>query len=344
MRSKFTLRGMRTVQLFIVTSMLAVPASAYALTTSSATATPPAVHHRTTLAHLPVRVTPDRVAFGHPVRVSGHAAHAAAGERVVLESARGLHTRWREIATTRLGRLGRFAMHVRLRHSGVLRAVAVAHPATAHPTAGSGGSSVFTDLAGRIRTGRERAISRVAAIKVRAAVEVARRSRAVIDGRDVALAGRLLPGRSGRHVAVQAHSGSGWTTVAHARTGARGRFDARFAAPAGTNRHLRVVFAGDRDNARATGAAGLTTSFAPTVASWYEDYGNTGCGFHAEYGVANKTLPCGTKVTFRSGSRTVTATVDDRGPYVYGRDFDLNQNTAAALHFAGVGTVYASIH
>ena len=342
MRSRFTLRGMRTVQLFIVVSMLAVPASAYALTTSSATATTRAGHHPTTPARLPVRVTPQRVAFGEPVRVSGHASHTAAGERVVLESARGPHARWRKVATTRLGRFGRFAMHTRLRHSGVLRAVAIAHP-VARPAAGSGGSSVSTDLADRIRSGRERAISRVAMIKVKAAVEVARRSRAVIDGRDVALAGRLLPGRSGRHVAVQAHSGRGWTTVAHARTGARGRFDARFAAPTGANRHLRVVFAGDRANARATGAAGLTTSYVPTIASWYEDGGNTGCGFHAEYGVANKTLPCGTKVTFRSGARTVTATVDDRGPYVYGRDFDLNQNTAAALHFAGVGTVYASV-
>jgi rare lipoprotein A (peptidoglycan hydrolase) len=81
----------------------------------------------------------------------------------------------------------------------------------------------------------------------------------------------------------------------------------------------------------------------PTIASWYYDEGNTACGFHAEYGVANKTLPCGTKVTLSYGGRTVVATVDDRGPYVYGREYDLDQNTATALGMSGVVTVYASI-
>ena len=58
--------------------------------------------------------------------------------------------------------------------------------------------------------------------------------------------------------------------------------------------------------------------------------------------MANKSLPCGTKVTFRHGGREVTATVDDRGPFVGGRSWDLNQNTAAALGFGGVGPVLAS--
>jgi rare lipoprotein A (peptidoglycan hydrolase) len=34
--------------------------------------------------------------------------------------------------------------------------------------------------------------------------------------------------------------------------------------------------------------------------------------------------------------------VDDRGPFVGGRDWDLNQNTAAALGFGGVGAVWTS--
>jgi hypothetical protein len=290
-----------------------------------------------------VRVSAQRVAFDRPVRVSGHARRDTAGERVVLEAARDAHARWRAVASTRIGRLGRFAMHTRLRHSGVLRAVAIAHPRSPQAFSADGGQSLAT-TAGIATRSQTKAVSRVAPVKVAAALRVAQRSRAVVDGRDVAIAGHLLPGRAGRHVSVQAHSGRGWTTVAHARTGGRGGFAARFAAPSGTNRQLRVVFAGDRANARTTGAAGLTTTYEPTVASWYEDAGNTACGFHAEYGVANKSLPCGTKITFRNGASSVTATVDDRGPYVYGRTYDLNQNTAAALHFAGVGTVYASIH
>jgi rare lipoprotein A (peptidoglycan hydrolase) len=80
----------------------------------------------------------------------------------------------------------------------------------------------------------------------------------------------------------------------------------------------------------------------PELASWYYDEGSTACGFHAGYGVANRTLPCGTRVTIRYGYRRVVATVDDRGPYVGGRSFDLDQRTAAALGFAGVGTVKVS--
>jgi rare lipoprotein A (peptidoglycan hydrolase) len=78
------------------------------------------------------------------------------------------------------------------------------------------------------------------------------------------------------------------------------------------------------------------------LASWYDDGGTTACGFHATYGVANLSLPCGTKVNFEYGGRTVEAVVDDRGPYVGGRTWDLNQNTAAALGFGGVGAVWSS--
>lgn len=79
------------------------------------------------------------------------------------------------------------------------------------------------------------------------------------------------------------------------------------------------------------------------VASWYYDEGDTACGFHAEYGVANKTLPCGTRVMLHYGGRSVIATVDDRGPFVYGRSYDLDQRTASALGMWGVATVYSHV-
>ena len=337
MRSRSTLRGLRTVQLTIAVSMLAVPASALALTNGSAPI------RTTRTLRLPVHVTPRRVAFGQPVHVRGQARRAAAGERVVLETAPRAHAHWRVVAGTRVGRRGRFSFRTRLRHSGVLRAVAIDHTGTERPTAADGGSSVAAALAVVARPARASAISRVAPVKVSARIDVSHRSRAVLAGHELAVAGRVLPGRAGRRVAVQAHAGHSWRTVAHARTAAHGRFTARFAAPAGPNRQLRVVFGGDHANAAATGAAGSSTAYVATVASWYYDYASTGCGFHAGLGVANKTLPCGTKVQLRYGGRTVTATVDDRGPYVYGRSFDLNQNTAAALHFAGVGTIETSV-
>jgi hypothetical protein len=75
------------------------------------------------------------------------------------------------------------------------------------------------------------------------------------------------------------------------------------------------------------------------VASWYQDSGLTASGWHAAYGVANKYVAFGTRVLFVYHSRTVEAVVDDRGPFIGGRDWDLNQSTAAALGFAGVDVV-----
>ena len=43
--------------------------------------------------------------------------------------------------------------------------------------------------------------------------------------------------------------------------------------------------------------------------------------------MANKTLPCGTRVTLRNpkNGRSITVRVIDRGPYVSGRLFDLSR-------------------
>ena len=56
-------------------------------------------------------------------------------------------------------------------------------------------------------------------------------------------------------------------------------------------------------------------------------------------GVANKTLPCGTKVLFEYGSRAIEVKVIDRGPYIAGREWDLTAATAVALHFPGLGAI-----
>ena len=141
---------------------------------------------------------------------------------------------------------------------------------------------------------------------------------------------------------LEAGSGRGWRTVGSARTGARGGYRLSVSPSAATGRRLRVVFGGDGGNARAVRPAGNVNVLHAALASWYEDAGNTACGFHAGLGVANRTLPCGTKVAFQYGGRTVTAVVDDRGPYAGGREWDLNQTTASALGFAGVGTVWSS--
>jgi len=181
------------------------------------------------------------------------------------------------------------------------------------------------------------------AATVTSRIDLPRRPRSVLSGTPIALAGRLLPAVAGRPVVLQGRSGSGWTALSHARTGRLGRVAISFVPPPAVRRGLRVVFAGDRSSGPVASPAGTLTVFSVSVASWYDDAGETACGFHAEYGVANRTLPCGTHVELRHGGRDVTAVVDDRGPFVGGRDWDLNQNTAAALGFGGVGELWTAV-
>ncbi|MBK5232978.1 MAG: hypothetical protein JJE13_08375 [Thermoleophilia bacterium] len=86
----------------------------------------------------------------------------------------------------------------------------------------------------------------------------------------------------------------------------------------------------------------------PSGASYYGPglYGNgVACGgtlTPSTIGVANKTLPCGTKVTIRYHGHTVVAPVIDRGPYVAGRDYDLTEAVKNKLGFGGVGTIWTN--
>ena len=85
------------------------------------------------------------------------------------------------------------------------------------------------------------------------------------------------------------------------------------------------------------------------VAGWY------GPGFERErmasgepydpaaFSAAHRTLRLGTLLRVAYGGRAVTVRVNDRGPYVRGRDLDLSQAAAAALGLPGTGTVTAQI-
>jgi rare lipoprotein A len=336
-RPSFPLRRLRMVHMTIALVMLAAPASALALSTTTS-----AADARQKPGILPMTVSPREVRLGHRVLVRGRVHATAAAATVELESAPRRRGRWQRLGATRIGPHGGWALHARLRRSAVVRAVEVAGPSRR----ASGVRRVDTAealAADTAPTQRTTAVSRVTAVAVQAQMHVAVRDRALVTGADADVTGVLLPARGGRLVALQVHAGRGWLTLGHTRTGARGAFAVRGRAPAGSGRAVRVVFAGDRLNARATGGAGTLTQYVPVVVSWYDDAGSTACGFHAGDGVASRTLPCGTRVHFLRGGRSVTATVDDRGPYVGGREFDLNQNTAGALGFAGVGIVDASI-
>jgi rare lipoprotein A len=162
-------------------------------------------------------------------------------------------------------------------------------------------------------------------------------------GSMVVVHGLLEPGQRGAEVKLETRAHQRWHTLAVGHTLRNGRFGIRYRVQGLGETAISVRYAGSRRARAVSAAAGKIVALAPIIASWYDDEGNTACGFHATYGVANKTLPCGTKVTLAYGRRTVVATVDDRGPYVYGRTFDLNQNTARYLGMWGVGRVFASV-
>ena len=86
--------------------------------------------------------------------------------------------------------------------------------------------------------------------------------------------------------------------------------------------------------------------FDPDI-SWYGPgfYGSgTACGqtyTRTIMGVAHRTLPCGTLVTFRNpaNGRQVTVPVIDRGPYVSGRQWDMSRALCEYLGHCYTGTI-----
>src|SRR5690349_3857854 len=86
-------------------------------------------------------------------------------------------------------------------------------------------------------------------------------------------------------------------------------------------------------------------AYRPAEASYYGPGlygGGLACGgtlSPGKLGVANKTLPCGARVTLRYHGHTLTVPVIDRGPSAGNREYDLTAATKARLGFPSTGTV-----
>ncbi len=158
-------------------------------------------------------------------------------------------------------------------------------------------------------------------------------SRATVKGRLTA------PGSVKLQIQRRGH----WVTIDRDRTGTRNRFVLRGRVRTATSARARV-----RTSTGATRRLGRLNVYRHALASWYGPglFGNRlGCGGRlspGSLGVANKSLPCGTKVTFRHNGRVVRVPVIDRGPYVGGREYDLTAATARKLGFSGHGAIQAT--
>jgi rare lipoprotein A (peptidoglycan hydrolase) len=166
-------------------------------------------------------------------------------------------------------------------------------------------------------------------------------------GARFAVRGRAAPVTGRTRMALQIRTRRGWRTLDRGRTRADGRFWLGRRVHVPTSAAARVVARPGTRRAQRR-HAGRLEAYRVAIASWYGPglYGNrTGCGGRLGYsslGVAHKSLPCGTRVTFRHRGRTVRVPVIDRGPYVGGREYDLTAATARRLGFQGHGAILAT--
>jgi rare lipoprotein A len=167
----------------------------------------------------------------------------------------------------------------------------------------------------------------------------------VLSGNGVAVHGRVRPG--GRHPVKVVFKGPD-ARVLKTTSRADGSFALRWSPDRIGNYAVRAFAIHGKRTSAGVSKARRLTSYRQAGASYYGPglYGNgVACGgtlTPGTMGVANKTLPCGTKVKLRYRGRSVTVPVIDRGPYVAGRDYDLTEATKERLGFPGVGTVLAN--
>ena len=159
--------------------------------------------------------------------------------------------------------------------------------------------------------------------------------RNVMAHRAVTFRGRVTPGGS-RRVVIQV---GGRKLRAHTRDD--GAYKLRWRAPRSGVYSARARVDGSAVRSHRV----RVNAYRPAEASYYGPGlygGGLACGgtlTPSKLGVANKTLPCGARVTLRHGHRVVRVRVVDRGPYVAGREFDLTAATRERLRFGGVGSV-----
>jgi hypothetical protein len=274
---------------------------------------------------LNMKVADSSVEFGAPVRVSGNAGPELAGRTVALEFAPSGSSTWSSVASAVVAADGAYSIARALPRSGSLRAVV--QPAGDGATASSSTASTTAKVAVTHKVG----------IRTRR-LDLKAGSQALVSG-------RVSPAVRGTTVSLQARRGGRWVALDRARTSASGAFSLRDRVPGPGSADVRVVASAHRGIALGKRGVGRLNVYRVAHASWYGPgfYGRkTGCGGRlgfGQVGVAHKSLPCGTRVTFRHRGRTVTAPVIDRGPYVGNREYDLTAVTAQRLGFRGHGAI-----
>jgi hypothetical protein len=275
-----------------------------------------------------IKIADRSLTAGERARVTGRAP-GAHGHAIALEHA-GPSGAWTTVASGTVGRGDRYTLRARVPASGALRVTVQPSGDAAAVAAGAGASS------------------NPRAVTVRRAVRVGGKRLHVKVGRRTTVGGRVAPRAAGLPVKLQVRRDGRWATLDRDTTGTRGRFKLRDRVGRTTSAKARVVTAGADGLRAGTRRVGRLNVYRFAHASWYGPGlygGQLACGgtlTPGTMGVAHKSLPCGSKVTFKHGRRSVRVRVIDRGPYVGGREYDLTAATAQRLGFEGHGAVLAT--
>ena len=111
MRPKLIMRTSRRIYAATFALMLAIPATAVALT----------VGQNDTQSAIQAKLNRHHVSYGQPVTVTGTASPARPGQKLTLEYAAAGETHWRALASTRVRRNGHFRVAARLRRTGLVK-------------------------------------------------------------------------------------------------------------------------------------------------------------------------------------------------------------------------------
>jgi rare lipoprotein A len=164
----------------------------------------------------------------------------------------------------------------------------------------------------------------------------------VLATKKVKIKGAVTPGGS-RSIEIDVNG----KRIKDVKSDAAGRFDTKW-RPGNPGVYKVKAIVKAEGVAPVSSSAKRLNAYRSVEASYYGPglYGNgVACGgvlTPGKLGVANKTLPCGTKVTLHHGSKTLTVPVIDRGPYSGNREYDLTTATKNRLGYVGIGPIWAT--
>jgi rare lipoprotein A len=210
-------------------------------------------------------------------------------------------------------------------------------------TAAGGGSSGQSTAGGTVQPGNVTRTVSGNGITLSARISVLLR-------RQIHFAGRVTRSGAGRTVVIERLDKQvGWTPATTGVVASNGSYAAVWQTNHTGRMAMRVIVgSAPLSSYAAASSPSLTlTVYRPAIATTYGEgsWGSqTACGetlTRHTIGVANRTLPCGTKVAIYWNGKTMTVPVIDRGPYANHADWDLTLATASQLGIPGTETIGA---